>query len=233
MKSNLKTVAALLIFSAIATVTKAQLTSSYNQGSGSGTIVDDAGNVRRATEYSGLVGSPYFIVDWSKADVTFADGSVQKDKVVKYDELKDKLFTQIKDDKMGEFDTPVADFTITAADGTVAKFGKIPGNGKFGDDAFFEILSDGKVKLIRKNAKSISEYKKDLGTAVTTREVVDNIDYYLVVSGKLVRIKKDKKSVEAALGAKQTELDAYIKSNNLNLKNDADLAKLITQYNTL
>ena len=72
-----------------------------------------------------------------------------------------------------------------------------------------------------------------MGSAVTTREVVDNVDYYLLIDGKAVRIKKDKKSVEAALGSKQAELDSYIKANNLNLKNDADLAKLITQYNTL
>ncbi|MDB5031156.1 MAG: hypothetical protein JWP71_1877, partial [Mucilaginibacter sp.] len=39
MKSNLKTIAALFVFSVVATVAKAQLTSSYNHGSSSGAMV--------------------------------------------------------------------------------------------------------------------------------------------------------------------------------------------------
>jgi hypothetical protein len=236
MKFNLKTIIAVVAFSVSATIAKSQTISATNGGlnSGIGVMTSEGGNPIGFSEYTGLVGNPFFNPDWVKGDVTFADGNVVKDKLVKYDEFKDKLFTQVAGTaKSGEFDQPVTSFTIITADGTLASFSIFPGNGKTSDNAFFQVLSDGKVKLLRKNAKTISEYKANMSSAVTTREVVDNIDYYLLIGGKAVRIKKDKKSVEAALGNKQAELESYIKANNLNLKNDADLAKLITQYNTL
>jgi hypothetical protein len=228
MKFNLKAVVLLFSFIAAATITKAQIV-----GKTGSSFQDDAGNVLMFSAYTNLTGNPYFNKDWVKGDVKFKDGSVRKDVLVKYDELKDNLYTQAKGDKTGEFDTPVAEFTIATDEGGLTRFAAFPGNGKYSDNAFLQVLSDGNVKLIRKNAKAISEHKEGIGTAVVTREVVDNIDYYLLISGKLVKIKKDKKSVLAALGNKQPELEAYIKANNLNLKNDADLAKLITQYNTL
>jgi hypothetical protein len=234
MRSILKTTAVLFALAAISTATKAQQGQIGATNSTSHAVLtDDSGNVVGFKEYSNLEGSPYFNADWAKGDVKFANSPEQRGRSIKYDEIKDALLTQMAENKIGEFDEPVIAFTITNSDGSIANFSQFPGNGKLSDQAYFQVLSDGKVKLLKKNAKAISEYKKDIGSAVTTREAVDNIDYYLLINGKAVRFKKDKKSVESALGNKQAELDTYIKANSLNLKNDDDLIRLIVQYNSL
>jgi hypothetical protein len=230
MKTNLKHGALLFALLFTCGLTKAQ--GGFDGRSTSQYATDASGGALMTAE-SVDSGNPFFSTDWVKGDVTFSNGNVQKDKIVKYSELKDILYTQAQGNQYGLFDTPVTQFTIYNTDGTTAHFSIFPGNGKVADNAFFQVLADGKVKLLKKNAKAISESKAGIGTAVVTKTVVDNIDYYLLIDGKAVRVKKDKKAIEAALGNKQTELDAYAQTNKLNLKKDDDLAKLITYYDTL
>ncbi|HTH81441.1 MAG TPA: hypothetical protein VL490_00815 [Mucilaginibacter sp.] len=230
MKSNLKL--STLLFALLFTCGFAKAQGGFD-GRGSSQYATDANGGALMTAESVDSGNPFFSTDWVKADVKFKNGNEQKDKVVKYSDLKDILYTQAPGNQYGLFDTPVSEFTIYNTDGTTAHFSVFPGNGKTADDAFFQVLADGKVKLLKKNAKAISESKAGIGTAVVTKMVVDNIDYYLLIDGKAVRIKKDKKAIETALGSKQTELDAYIQTNKLSLKKDEDVAKLITYYNTL
>jgi hypothetical protein len=222
MKINLKTVALSLAF--VATVATA----------GAQGMTDQYGNSIKFSKYSDLQGSPYFNPSWMQADVKFRNGSTVTSMVL-YDQIKDYLFAKGKTEEFGQFDMPVAEFSVPAEDGTLAHFSTFPGNGKFPDEAFFQVLSDGKTKLLKRNLKSISEHKAELGSAVSTREVVDNVDYFLLVDGKVVKIKKDRKSVLQALSNsnKLMELDNYISNNSLNLKKDPDLIKLIAYYNTL
>lgn len=226
MKINFKTALLSAVFVSASLITVAQV------GKTSSIATTDDGAAVMRSEYTALVGNPYFNEDWVDGDVKLKDGSVQSGTPMKYDELQDNVYTKIGDDP-AKFKKPVVEFTITDRSGKPAHFSVFPGNDKFSDIAYFQVLADGKVKLLRKNAKAVSESKDGIGTAVVTRLVVDNIDYYLLIDGKAVKIKKDKKSVEAALANKQSELDNYIKANNLNLKKDDDLAKLITQYNAL
>src|SRR5882724_11836987 len=156
MKFNLKTAIMLVAFSVSATITKSQTINSVNSGYGG--MSSDGGAPIAFKEYSDLVGTPFFNSDWVKGDVTFADGSAVQNKLVKYDEIKDLLYTQTQIDKTGLFDQPVVAFTIITKDGTLARFSKFSGNDKFTNSTFFQVLSDGKVKLLKKNAKSISEY---------------------------------------------------------------------------
>lgn len=221
MKINLKTVALSLAF--VATISMANAQSLRDQNS-----------ITSVSKYGDLQGSPYFNPNWMQGDVKFKNGSTATQMII-YDQIKDYLFAKGKVDELGQFDTPVAEFTIPAEDGTLTHFSSFSANGKFPDNAFFQVLSNGKVKLLKRNLKSISESKGELGTAITKREVVDNIDYFLLIDGKTVKIKKDKKSVLQALSSsnKLMELDNYIANNNLNLKKDPDLIKLIAYYNTL
>jgi hypothetical protein len=74
---------------------------------------------------------------------------------------------------------------------------------------------------------------KEYNSSVISKAFKDNISYYLVIGNKAFPVKKEKRSILSALGNKQTELEAFIKANNLNLKNDDDLARLINYYNSI
>jgi hypothetical protein len=49
----------------------------------------------------------------------------------------------------------------------------------------------------------------------------------------MTRWKKDKDFILAELSDKQTEVNQYILSNKLNLRNQEHLVKLLTYYNSL
>jgi hypothetical protein len=185
------------------------------------------------SEYTDLVGSPFYNPEWVRANVTLRNGIVLKDTLVRYSDLKDHLYTCASGNQYISFSKAVIEFLIFNPNGTLSHFSIFPGNGKFTDGAFFEILSDGDVKLLKKNVKTISENRAGIGTAVFTRTVVDNIDYYLLIEGKAIRIKRDKKSIETILKNKKAELNAYLQTNTLDLKKDDDMIKLIKYYNTL
>jgi hypothetical protein len=236
MKFNLKATCLLLTLSSITALANAQASNSAAANGltkSSSTFSTDDGAAVMTSEYTSLQGNPFSTTDWVKGDVKFADGSQAKDLQLKYSDLKDGIYMKTDNGQLGSFNMPVKEFTLYNTDGTLMHYSTFPGNGKFPDADYFQVLSDGKVKLLKKNAKGVSESKDGIGTAVVTRMIVDNVDYYLLIGGKLIRIKKDKKTIEAALGDKQPELESYIKANNLNMKRDDDMAKLITQYNSL
>ena len=228
-RSYLKTIVLLVVLSVCFKTAVAQTMSDKS----SPLVATAAGNPLKVTYYSDYVGSPFFNVDWVKANIMFRTGTVIQDTLVKYCDLKDQLYTQGKGDMYGLFNNTVIAFTIFNPNGTLSHFSVFPGNGKFADGAFFEILCDGDVKLLKKNVKTISENKADISTAVFSRIIVDNIDYYILINNKVVRIKKDLKSVVPIFKDKQKELYSYVQTNKLNLKNEADLIKLVNYYNTL
>jgi hypothetical protein len=93
-------------------------------------------------------------------------------------------------------------------------------------------LPDGKVQLLKRFTKLLFE-SQPIGSASKLQQFIDKTKYYLIINGKALQVKNDKKALLAALGDKQAQLEDYIKSNKINLKNDAQLGKLIDYYNSL
>ncbi|HMG10174.1 MAG TPA: hypothetical protein VK609_16785 [Mucilaginibacter sp.] len=57
--------------------------------------------------------------------------------------------------------------------------------------------------------------------------------YDVFANNQITRIKPSQKSILAALGGKADQLQSYMKSNTVNYKSDAALAKLFSYYNSL
>lgn len=181
-------------------------------------------------------GTRYLNEDWLMGSFTLDNGKSYKDIEIKYDELSDKMLIRNKNNETVRLIEQVNDFTIDfpVAETIVKRHFKlgyknIPGTT---DVYYFEILVDGKTQLLKRSSKAVQE-AKDYNSASVNRAFVETIDYYIYRDNSGIDMKKDKKSVLAALGDHQPELDAYIKSNKLNLKSEADLAKLISYYNIL
>jgi hypothetical protein len=186
--------------------------------------------------YTNVDGSPYLIDNWVKGSVKLANGKTYKDVLLKYDMVDGQLYFQHKPEETLTFVDPVKEFKLSYIESDMQQL-KLFRNGYpsiagGNEKSFYEVLSDGTIQLLKHDAKSISEYK-EYNSATVTKKFDDNIKYYLYNNNKLVAIKPDKKSILAAIPNKQPELDAYIKTNNLNLKKDEDLAKLIIYYNSL
>ena len=188
----------------------------------------------RPAKYKNVNGSPYLFEDWASGTAKTIDNATKKDIQIKYDEIEDILLMKGDDNKLLIFPVQVAEFIIndpktnslrTFRSGFIATKGNT-------DKSFFEVIADGKVRILKKNHKVISESKEYSGAI--NKSVSDGIKYYLVNEDNTpVAVKLDVKSISALLPAKQSELTEYAKTNKLNLKNNEDVVKLISYYNSL
>ncbi len=197
-------------------------------------IKDINGRPIMTKAYSEIEGTVFLIDQWSKGKVKFADGRTFNDVLLKYNVLDDELSFQNNEQTLA-FVEPIREFELTyiSENKSYKKlfrsgYKDIPGSD---ENSFFEVMSDGTVQLLKKTTKVIQETKQYNGPI--TKSFDESSKLYLIISGKPTQIKKDKKTILTLLGNKQPELESYIKANNLNIKDDADVAKLITYYNSI
>jgi hypothetical protein len=180
-------------------------------------------------------GSPFLNEDWASGAVKLKDGRTYRGLQLKYDEAKGILYFKDKNDQADVFIDPVNEFSIeyNVDNKTQRKFFKngfknIPHTSP---STFFEILGDGSAQLIKKEAKALVDVKPY--NEPLTRRFGDDSKYFLIVSGKVIPFKRHKKFVLANLPNNQIEVEAYLKTDNINLKNDDDLIKLFNYYNSI
>lgn len=200
-------------------------------------ISDMSGTVLRKQSYQEVNGSPYFVDKWMKGDVKFANGRELKNIALLYDQVKDALLFKGKDNEDYYFNDQVSQFTVYY----ISDDKNFTGNFRNGFSAkgltnlsFFEVLYDGKTKLLKRNNKSISE-SKEYNSATTVKTVHTNTVYYIANSTTAVALKKlDMKSLTEALDATKVEkVKEYVSSNQLNLKFQQDLIRILSFYDTL
>ena len=194
---------------------------------------DNMGRPLRAVIHTDVNGTPYLFDDWVKGTVTINKGTQFVGVDLKYDIVSDELIFKSEKGESQTFVEPVREFTLKTEKGNLHVFrnGFVPV-----DDAkpisFYEVLVDEKTALLKRSSKSIQE-EVSYSSATKVKNFQPATAYYLAKDSKLTKIKNDKKSVLAALPEKSTQLEAYIKAQKLDLKNDSHLVKLIAYYNTL
>ena len=184
--------------------------------------------------YKDIQGSPFLMDYWSKGSVTTKE-AVITDLNMMYNEVNDQLLFKVKEGDNEKLLDLIKEFTIVDKDRGNVKRKFLAGFAptKYSNDkTFFESLTVGKAKLLKKNSKIISENKEYSGK--TARTVVANTNYYIALEDNVpVKIALNEKSIAQLLDFKGPDINQYIKSNQLNLKQEEDLIKLINYYNTL
>jgi hypothetical protein len=172
-------------------------------------------------------GSPYITDNWAVGSASVEKGTYNNIKL-KYDVKNDVPIFAGKDDLPMNFADPVKTFTInnkTFSNG----FPSIAAQNK---NSYYEVISDGKTKLLKHYTKRIQE-NKTYGTNAITKEYVTTEAYYVLKDDKISLLKPDKKAVLEITADKAAQIDNYIKTNKVNFKNDASLGQLFDYYNGL
>jgi putative protein kinase ArgK-like GTPase of G3E family len=179
--------------------------------------------------------SPYLHPDWAPAAITLQNGTIYEGINMMYDQVKDIIIFKTKDGQVKEPIEPVQEFTIRYVHNN-EPVQKTFRKGFTGEgvtpNAFLEVLADGKTMLLKKTTKVLFD-RKLYNSATIDREVQSSEEYYVAKDDKLVKVKKSKNSLLAAMPEKADHLQAYIKSNELNLRNESDMIKLVAYYNSL
>lgn len=200
-------------------------------------VVDIMGQPILSKPYTDVQGSAYLYDNWMKGSVSTSKNVTYDGVYLKYDQVADELMFKSESGEAKIFVQPVTEFTINVGtDNAVLatrlfRTGFIPVDGA-SPHTFYEVLADGQTQLLKRTSKSIFE-ELPYGSSTKVKKFQADTHYYLAKDTKLTKIRNDKKALLKALSDKATELEAYIKTNKLDLKKDADLAKVVDYYNTL
>lgn len=220
LKTTLKTALLLLFISSVGVTTTA---------SAQGLMSDFMGRPVFEKRYTDTKGTPYLFDGYENGAVKLQSGKSFSGVKLRYDQVEDELMFLNESGKEMLFAEPVTEFTINdrtfrrgypATDGATA-------------EAYYEVLVEGKTELLKRTSKKIIE-EAAYNAATKVKSIRANENYYVTASHlSLTKVKKDKKSLLAALPGKSAELETYVKDNRLDLRQEQDMAKLVIYYNSL
>lgn len=184
-------------------------------------------------KYTDVVGTPYLYDGWTKGTVELVNGTFYKDIDLKFSLLKDELFFKnTKDETMLSFVLPVKSFLLAGgAQKNLYKNG-FPEIDHFTKISYYQVLFDGNSKLLFKNYKTISEIKP-YNSATTEKKFADNESYYIFKDDVMKKIRPTKKEFLGLFKNKNTEMEAFIKTEKIDFKNNQDLTRVFEFYNSL
>ena len=195
------------------------------------------GKVYRENKSNDVSGSPYLFDEWKSGEVTLSNEDKLGDVKLKFNVLYNKFLFK-RNDTTYEFVDDVREIRLkdaSAKDGNgELLFEKvINANGKIPAGTFVQILSVGKVTLLKHFSKRIEGENYTNGLFTTRKEMISHDAYWATVNKETVPVKLSKKSMEELTNDKQDQVNSYIKSRKLNLKNETDFAAAITYYNSI
>jgi hypothetical protein len=176
-------------------------------------------------------GSPYFFDDWKKGNVRLKNKEVYSGMDLKFNQLDNELIFLSQNKTPNRFAQPVAEFIIYQDDRIFLTFRNgFPLVEKNNGDTYYQVLEDGKVKVLKHAKKSIIE-AIPYGQSVAEKSILKADIYYLLVGDQMHRIKADKKQLLSIL--KSEPLANYIASNKMKVNSEDELITAVNFYNNL
>ncbi|MEN8250388.1 MAG: hypothetical protein ABFS32_15750 [Bacteroidota bacterium] len=220
----------------------AQEKQNFNDGRDSFSIyASSKGNDLMAFEaYAGIKGTPFLVDTWSIGSIVLKNGDVFDNLRLKYDMNEDNVLVWDKTDKkIFPSRNITKSFNFTDSTGVSHFFINISEKEyKFEigiDFGFFELLYNGKTKLLAKRKKYLHHVEPKGG--YSDNKSYDEFrsespKYYWVDNkGKLFELKKGKKNILNLL-KDDGSLEAYIKKEKIKLNKEQDIVQLIQHYDT-
>lgn len=179
-----------------------------------------------------IQGSPYLSKDFTEGMVTTSKGTSYNGVPLRYNCYND-LLEYSKDGKAFEI-VPKEQVRRAEFGGKVFCYLEYE-NGKLLDKSYFHVLTEGKAILCVKY--SISFFEKEEVRAFSESKPARFDDfketYWISVDKAPAQAVLNKSKLLEMFPGKKKEVDSYISSQKLSIKNVADLKKIAIYYNTL
>ena len=183
--------------------------------------------------YDDINGSPYLFAGWKNGTVNLNNKTPQPINNIRFNCYQNQLEYLLDE----QIYTPMNRYNEFAFYNFNDKNIIVPqvfrnGLGEVSDTkTYFEVLHDGKTKLLQKYAIRVDEYAEPLSYRKLRRFIkVTNLYLYTPENRKLSKIKLDKKSILDVLNDKKESLNAYIDEHKLKLKSQDDVIELLKYY---
>jgi hypothetical protein len=173
---------------------------------------------------------------WHEGKIVLSEGDTLRG-FVKYD-LQQDLFQYSIDDKRVEAFTAKRVLFFEIFDASVHKhrqFYALPYNLNPGYSApiFFELLQEGKMTLLAREALEMRSYNSPYYVGSYSRMVLVNKFFFLDAKGGISSFIGNKRDLLDLMGKQAEDVDKYIKANRLDYENKYDLAGIVEYYNSL
>lgn len=202
------------------------------QDYGGNVFLKDVNGVDIRTAAASIDNANYlFHPDYLRARLFTKEGKLLGD--VKYKLLlqDSRLFYLGSDGSDMEVISPIIRVEFDMPNATVTVFEKgFKPVGNLTENNFYQVLTDGKAKLLL-DTKFVTETKQVYGNgAVTSVEKI--LNYYGVIDGKILNL-YNADQVLALMADKKDEINAYLKKEKVKFKKQSDMQSLFNYYNQL
>jgi hypothetical protein len=106
-------------------------------------------------------------------------------------------------------------------------------SGQYKAPIFFELLEEGKMTLLAREAVEVRSYSSYYYYGATTRLVLVSKYYLLKEDGNIQPFSGKKSELISMMGPKGNSVEDFIKENHLDFDRKYDVAKAVKYYNSL
>jgi hypothetical protein len=196
----------------------------YSQGLtiGSTWLQDTNGKPITTNNYVEMEGSPYFPNDWISGSVQLKSGTPFAYNALRYNTISGVL-EFLLNDKPYEVINPMSEFTLGMM---LFRKGFQPVNEQT-PNSFYQVLYDGKQKLLCFRAGGIYT-ESSYNSTTKTKKITISEDYYVQkVDGKLYPVKKNLKNILTLMDGKTEEVNTYCQKENIKIKSWDDVSRVL------
>jgi hypothetical protein len=173
---------------------------------------------------------------WHEGKVVLESGDTLKGQV-KYDLQQDLVQCIYREDRVEAFSARKVLF-FEIFDETAHRyrdFYALPYNATAGykTPVFFELLVQGKMTLLSREALEYKTYSSSFYMGSYTRQVLVDYYFFLKENGEIEEFKGSKNDLFNLMGKKSNLVEKYIKDNRLKFDEKYDLVKIVAYYNSL
>lgn len=99
---------------------------------------------------------------------------------------------------------------------------------------FYEVLVPGKVQLLHNQRTTVRKptYNAAMDVGDKHERITMNSDYYVLREGTITKLTPTKKGLLQVLGDQADQINSFLKTNELDLKNKQDLMRVFEHYNS-
>lgn len=190
------------------------------------------------TEYSpDIEGTAYLSPDFSRANIILVNGMPLTNLRVKFNLEQNQLYFSDSLSSSFVFNKAVLRKVVfntvfsNIGSPIILKSG-YPAINKQDTNYLYELQAEGKIDWLRKQERVIQTTKNEFSGEVH-KEFVEYISYYYYSNKTMSEYRNDKADLLKLMKDKQKEVEAFITTNKINFKKNADVVKLVSYYNKL
>lgn len=187
-------------------------------------------------KYEDINGSAWLFEDWKTANVTDKFGTTHLIVQVRLDLYANKLFYN-HNNTVYEFITDINEVEIFLSHPSDTNNTMLLKKGFNINDVvtplkYVQVLAEGKITFLKYLYKSLDETTA-YNVPGKIKTFNNRSNFFYLKDGKNFSQKPASKILEELAGDKWAQVEAYMKQNSLNAKNEDDFARLINYYNSL